>query len=60
MVPLLTVSVPVTSEEEVAGDAFNCSVAFPDPEDGLTEKPFPETVACHEILLVDKMRAAFL
>jgi len=55
MVPLLMVNVPVASVEEVAAAAFNCNVAFPEPDEGLTEKPFPETVACHEMLLVDKL-----
>ncbi|OQB68044.1 MAG: hypothetical protein BWX93_01668 [Bacteroidetes bacterium ADurb.Bin139] len=55
MVPLLMVSVPVWSDEEVEAAAVSCNVAFPAPDAGETEKPLPDTEAVQDMLLVDRL-----
>jgi hypothetical protein len=57
MVPLLMVSVPVWSFDEVEAAAVSCSEAFPAPLAGDTENPFPETEAVQDMLLVDRLMA---
>ena len=55
MVPLLIVSVPVWSDDEVEAAAVSCNEAFPAPDAGETEKPLPETEAVQDILFVDRL-----